>query len=392
MLKLLTPLVLVLITLTSTSVAQETSPDSPSRPVRSALKLEVNYSPSIPPTFIEVHRAGSTPSWIWVTRFVRVPGWQLPDGELPVRAVRLEPLFNGETTDVRITVMRGAKTLAEQEQLVTNVHLEVGERRSITQLKQFGVEPFVIAVNNTPTMLPPEPVFDIRVNAIEIAGVERRAVPLPSYRLKFRNLTGKSINALRVEVVHGYSGLFQGEEGKPLIEPGGMSELTLPVSKTVEIAGRTIVGSSNVNKIVITSAVFADGTHDGDDGPACAFHSMSVGRARWLRTVIPLLEQQALEVNTDAPSGAAQLKEKLLALKFDVSEPVQTRVSISGSECAQNTAGVELTEQAQRQTFVRELDQIISTRPAPPVNFSVWLENTKARYTAWLLRLEQQGY
>jgi hypothetical protein len=37
--------------------------------------------------------------------------------------------------------------------------------------------------------------------------------------------------------------------------------------------------------------------------------------------------------------------------------------------------------------LIRELDQIIKTRPAPPINFRAWLESTRAEYKAWLARL-----
>jgi hypothetical protein len=37
--------------------------------------------------------------------------------------------------------------------------------------------------------------------------------------------------------------------------------------------------------------------------------------------------------------------------------------------------------------MLRDLDQIITTRPAPPVNFKTWLETRRATYKAWLSRL-----
>ena len=391
MLQLLTLVVLVVLTLTNTSVAQDSAATQTTPPVRNSLKLEINYSPVMPSAFIDVRGVDQKPTWIWVTRFVRIPSWRLPVGELPIRAVRLEPLFNGETIEVRITVMRGVNSVAEQEQLVTKVHLEPGERRSIAQLSEFGIEPFYISVNNTPTALPPEPVFDLRVNAIEVAGVERQSFPLPSYKLKFRNLTDKPINALRVQVVNGPSVFYQGDDGKPLIEAGGTHEEILLVGRPVERDGKTVVGSANVNTIVISSAVFADGTHDGADGPACAFESMSIGRKLWLKTAIPLLDE-LLQASADAPTGAALLKAKLLALKFETIGVEQGRFSTNDPECARHAAIVEITEQSQRQTLVRELDQMIATRPAPPINFNVWVQTLRTRYAEWLGRLEQQGY
>jgi hypothetical protein len=37
---------------------------------------------------------------------------------------------------------------------------------------------------------------------------------------------------------------------------------------------------------------------------------------------------------------------------------------------------------------VRDLDKIINTRPAPPINFRAWLETKRNDYRDWRERLE----
>lgn len=37
--------------------------------------------------------------------------------------------------------------------------------------------------------------------------------------------------------------------------------------------------------------------------------------------------------------------------------------------------------------MLRDLDEIITKRPSPPVNFKSWLETRRANYQAWLARL-----
>jgi hypothetical protein len=39
--------------------------------------------------------------------------------------------------------------------------------------------------------------------------------------------------------------------------------------------------------------------------------------------------------------------------------------------------------------MLRDLDEIITKRPSPPVNFKSWLETRRANYQAWLARLQQ---
>jgi hypothetical protein len=61
----------------------------PEQPV--LLTLEISYNPALPPAFLDVLGPTEKATWIWLTRFVPVDGWQLPAGSLPVKAVRLEP-------------------------------------------------------------------------------------------------------------------------------------------------------------------------------------------------------------------------------------------------------------------------------------------------------------
>src|SRR6476469_7991825 len=119
MLKPFTAAVLVIFTSAALCLAQEPLPNSnnstQATPVtRATLKLEVDYNPALHRAYIEIRGQEAKPAWIWVTRFVRVPGWRSPQGALPIRAVRLEPQFNGETTEVTVTLLRGQRSVTEQ--------------------------------------------------------------------------------------------------------------------------------------------------------------------------------------------------------------------------------------------------------------------------------------
>src|SRR5688572_3686720 len=68
--------------------------------VRRDLLLEIEYNPTLTPAYCTVDGVDSKPKWVWVTRFLRVPGWEPQPTELPIGAVKLEAQFNGETADV----------------------------------------------------------------------------------------------------------------------------------------------------------------------------------------------------------------------------------------------------------------------------------------------------
>src|ERR1044072_442493 len=104
------------------------------------LLLEINYNPSIPPAYSTVNGPEATPKWIWVTRFIQIPGIKI-DGP-PIQAVKLESQFNGETADVRVTLLRGSEKGFDQEDLVGVYHVGVNGPRDIKERRAHGVQPF----------------------------------------------------------------------------------------------------------------------------------------------------------------------------------------------------------------------------------------------------------
>jgi hypothetical protein len=317
-------------------------------PTRATLKLEVNYNPSLPRTYIDIRGLEAKPAWIWVTRFVRIPGGRLPQGALPIRAVRLEPQFNGETTEVTVTLLRGQRSVAEQEELLGKIRLDVGEHRILNELEAFGIEPFDIAVTDVPSLMPSQPFVDIRVSAVEVVGVKVENVPLPAYRVTFKNLTSKSIHALKFDTADGESALFQGEDGRPFIEPGGVHEQYIPVVRAVQRGAEIVPGAAEVNTLIISSAVFGDGTFDGDVRPACAFESMSLGRMLWLKQVIPQLEKQIGVSDASVDPVARQFKERVLTLSPEASLGEKQRPSTVSTSCHPQSSSAQISFQSER--------------------------------------------
>ena len=393
MLKPFSVAVLVIFTSAALCLAQEPLPNNSTQvtPTRATLKLEVNYNPALHRAYIDIRGLEAKPAWIWFTRFVRIPAWRLPQGALPILAVRLEPQFNGETTEVTVTLLRGHRSVTEQEELVGKVRVDLGEHRILNELEAFGIEPFDIAVTNVASLMPTQPLLDIRVSAVEVAGVKTENVPLPAYRITFKNLTSKSIHALKFDTADGESALFQGEDGRPFIEPGGVHEQYIPVVRAVQRGAEILPGSAEVNTIMISSAVFGDGTFDGDVRPACAFESMTLGRMLWLKQAIPLLEKQIELSDGSVDPAAKQFKESVLTLNPEASLGEKQRPSTVSTSCQPPSSSAQMSFQSEKLILLRELDQIISTRPAPPVNFKSWLQAKRDRYAAWLSRLETRG-
>jgi len=244
-------------------------------------------------------------------------------------------------------------------------------------------------LNSVPP-LPPPPTFENRTKSIEIVSVQTENMPLPAYRVTFRNLSDKNVLALRVDVFRdgrpGTSGLIQGVEGQPAIEAGGISERYLSVDIAQKTATGYAPGTAAANTIMIRTAVFADMSFEGEPEPACLFESFQMERRVWLRTVMALLNRElAKPTNEDQIEAARQFKEKYAALNYEFTESERNRASAVSTVCGKPFDKARIA--ALKLQFQRELDEIITSRQSPPVNFRLWLETHRAHYIAWFTRL-----
>src|SRR5687768_15604278 len=244
---------------------------SPRTDVRKQFLLEIIYNAKLPPAYSTVDGVDSVPKWIWVTRFVRNPAYKLPSTELPIRAVKLESQFNGETVDVRLTLLRGGQAF-EKEQLVNVYQLGVGEERTLSELTEFGIEPFNIKLIEAVPPIPPPPAFNNLTKSIEVVRVRSHNIPKPAYTITFRNLSEKNLAALKVDVTSdgrpGVTTMFQGKEGNALIEAGGVSEQYIMVVIPERTATTYVPGTASSNIINIRTAVFSDLSFEGDSESA----------------------------------------------------------------------------------------------------------------------------
>jgi hypothetical protein len=370
------------------SLKPSVSPKAPE--VRKQFLLEIMYNSRLSPTYSSVEGVDSVARWIWVTQFARIPGQQLPPGELPIQAVKLESQFNGETADVRLTLLRGVDGF-EKEDLVNRYKLGVGEEMILNDLTRFGIEPFNIKLIEPVPPIPPPPGFSNLTKSVEVVSVRSQNLPRPAYGVTFRNLSDKSIAALRVDLASdgrpAFASFFQGKEGQALIEVGGVSEQYVSALKTERTPTAYAPGTASANVIKVGTVVFSDLSFEGELQPACDFEMYVMGRRIWLRHVLALLDQEISKSSNDHIEAAKQFKEKFSALSFDSSESERNQASVISPKCLKPAERAYIATQGLKLQLLRDLDQIIETRPVPPVNFRQWLVDRRARYKAWHSRL-----
>jgi len=378
MVKPLALIALVLIVLRS-GLAQEQQPViRPTSTPQTAetfkpLILKLNYNPQQSTAYINVYGPSEKAKWIWVTRFLKYQGWQPQPGYIPVRAVRVEAQFNGETVDVGLSLFRGHERF-EKEEFLGKSQIGIGECRTLTDLREVGVEPFDVCILDSVPPPPATPILDVRTAAVEVTSVETVNVPLPAYRIKFKNLTNRNIAALRVNVENSISTFFQGKEGLPLIAPNEVHEELLVFSHPL---------ADTQYKVIVSTAVFDDGSFSGEPQPACDLALSTAGRIYWMKELIPVLEKAIAEPPSDAAVAAARFKERVLAMQLD---PPQSP-PVFGF-CKVRWDAPKSSAMALRLYFLQEVEPMITTRPKPPIDFKAWLASKRDSYVNWLDRLQ----
>ena len=180
----------------------------------------------------------------------------------------------------------------------------------------------------------------------------------------------------------------------PALPPGysnvnGPTELGkwLATSNFVHVPGVTGFVPSAASSITvhIRSAVFSDLSYEGDVNDTCFMEKTAIGRKVYLTEVLSLLDSQLAETFTDHAEAARQFKEKFEALRYY--DGYSAKASSISPACKDMAQGAVNTVNVMKLTMLRDLNQIITTKPRPPFSFRTWMETRRENYKNWLARL-----
>jgi hypothetical protein len=360
------------------------------------LVLEVYYHQNEAPLYITVPPADSEVGGMWSVRFRRVPGWQTPAGSLPVRAVNVQTIQAGGRVRVWVSVFVGLKGL-EQETPIAVYSLREGEKITVGEVTKVGVEPFDLALvrvglggGNLPQVIS-------KAKSIELVTIQGNLSTLPSYRLALRNLSARNVSALFIRVGQDrnqITSMPQGEDGGPLILAGGTSEFDEPAVTTASAApgGYQPITAAN-QTIEISTAVFDDGSFEGEIGPAILFRGFVKGRKIQLGRLVGLF-QTALQDNRSEPLSALEsLKNNIAALGIKA-DPAAIQEALSefpdlkkGSE-SRLRSPIEMAMTSIRKNALDDVQRFQINNPKLDLNsFRAWLAESRKRYETWRSRL-----
>lgn len=363
-------------------------------PAPTNLVVEVYYYRPEPPAYMPVSPANSPPGGSWFARFRRVPGWQVAPGALPVNAVDIRTVLTGNTVRASISVLMGR--LHEKEKSVAVYSLRQGEKVRVLELAQFGVEPFELVLVRVASASPDLPRFVSKAPAIELVTIQANLSTLPSHGLVLRNVSVKNVRAIMVRTVQNrsikVSGIDEGKEGAPLIPAGGTAEITQPALTRATVTPGGYEPVTPENQIIeISTAIFDDGSFEGEEAEAIRYRARLKGQRAQLIRVVALF-QEASENGQQNPANLLDaLRNGVAQLKTDA-EPVALQELLNDfpafTKKAELKDAIEFAMLYLRKNVLADIGRFQAQHSTMDSDsLQAWLAASKQRYVGWLSRL-----
>jgi hypothetical protein len=362
--------------------------------VPTGLALKITFLKTSPPAFQSIGAKDSKANWSWYSRFGQINGWQLSPGQLPVKAVKIvSQLENDNSAKIIVSVITGQK-LHEKEDPVAELRLRENESAVVNELKQFGVEPFVIDLARVTPSVADLPAIINKTNSLSIVSIEPVFSTLPSFKVRIQNLSNKNVKALFTEVtVEGrtaFTGMPQGREAEALIDAGETYDLIMRnAQKSVKTDHGYKTELQQNQTLFIRSAIFDDGSFEGDARPAAQFRSFVLGRKLQLKAIIRLLdealtsEKSLKQLETEITNLPVQPDQAAFKTLTDVFP------GFSEKEKSDLRTGVEIAMQGVKKSTLDELMHFQRTElPGDLKTQQNLLKTIKERYQEWLSNLK----
>lgn len=335
---------------------------------------------------------------VWFSRFERLAGWQPDAGALPVRAVEVSSRVESETVlQIAVSVRMGERYHDEVKQIAT-YSVRVDERVAVEELKQYGIVPIELRVVRTkPAAEAAPPYVESRTSALQLVGVEPREATFPSYVVRLKNVSGKDIAALHVEFHTGkqHSTVMpQHPQNLPLIKAGEVYELNASGGDGGELTadGYTPHG---LQKVVIPTVVFTDGTFEGAPLAAAEQHALRHGRKLQITRALALL-RKTLKEALDASEAAvvARFKSEVSALGEEVEPQAFEQLASKFPTLGQHDR--QMLREAMRfhlhtvkTDLLKAIEKFEDEHAQSPQQITLrrWLESVQETYVQWLARL-----
>lgn len=385
-----------LLAVRATPLRQQQSPPAPT-----GLALEVTYDKERPPTYQAVPGPDAKLNGSWYSLFGRVPSWQPPAGVLPVKAINVLSRLEGGLVRIEVSVFLGVKHF-EKEQAVATYRVSENEQISVDGLTQFGAAPFEIKVVRVNPLSPDPPSIVNKTDSIEVIGVRANNSTLPSYTMTVHNRSSKRVAALVINVmVNGterLGSMRRRRDGKTFIEAGATEDILLSGAKTTLKTAEGYLPDSPPNQeILISTAVFEDGSYEGEQEPAARFRGFELGSKLQVPKLIALLEEASKSTGPTIWRSLEKLKAQAKALGTAVTEAALLELqgefpSLGPETKAALKTSVEVALGGEKFEFLKRIEEFekAAAQSADQNAFRAWLSDSKEKYQKWLAQLQSE--
>jgi len=358
------------------------------------LALEIHYFPKQPPTYQSV--SATSRRGTWFGRFGQVPGWKQPSDALPVTAINVKSELAEDGVRVWVSVFLGE--LHQQENQISSYVMHEGEKVTVQELAQVGVEPFQIKLVRVNPSIAEMPRFSSQAKSIEVVVMQPNISTLPTYQVVVRNVSAKNVVALGVNVIlegrPRIMGLPRGKEGEPIIVPAGTYEFTAKLATQATPTPDGYTPTILPNQIIeISSVIFDDGSFEGNPEQAIHYAIFQKGSKMQLARVVDLFDRSLGATNTAASTTLASLKNQVAALSFESDaasiQEIHSKFPDLSTQLERDLKpGIEISMKQLRDGVVDDITEFqLGHRQVDQNTLHDWLTTSKQRYTAWLARL-----
>lgn len=361
------------------------------KPAPTGLTLEMTFLKDRPPAYMTIPELAATARNYLFGAYNLTPNFQTSAERLPVQAVKLISYLENGAVKIKVKVFTGRKSF-EKEEDVAEYSMREGERISVKELANFGVEPFEIAVVRVAPSVSALPAIENKTTSLQVTAIEPNFSTLPSYKISLLNASNKAVSALTCETVENgrnrLSGIWQNKYGEYLIEPGAtlVREMSIPLEYKKSVEGE-IPKSASQQTFVISSVIFADGSYEGNASRAAQFHAWTLGRKTQVKQIIALLE--SFENNSSA-FNFSKFVEQSAKLETKISESefgkfLKQFPSLTENEKAFLRDGVEGLSDDVKTEFTTGTQKRL--KELEPNAARIYLKALKEKYQNWLALL-----
>jgi hypothetical protein len=327
----------------------------------------------------------------WTVTFPRVAGaTPVSEDGLSLSALQFEEARDGDALRVTLALLYGSPH--QRRVQVTTVRVAGETPVRVDALESFGVQPVTLSL----VSLPPA---QLRIPSVispssDLAfDVELSEGAVPAYRVNVSNHSTRAVMMMQFKAYRGsvisISGRPRGTGKVPLIDPGARYVLTLnatPNQGRESNAGAWLP----LDRLEITSVLWADGFVDGDARVADDERALDGGTALQLDRLVALLRGVARD-----PSGRqiAALRELVSAAPITVTTDEAATVHASlGPRTQMTVPQVLSTMQAgmrnARSAVLNDIDAFIRDMPGADVAaYTRWLDAMVPKFAAWRARI-----